>query len=82
MAENTKLTLSINRRIIQKARIISKKRKKSISALFEEYIHSLDTETTDLKKEALWRLKNEPLTLPKNFNFKNARASAYQKKLQ
>lgn len=37
----TKLTLSVDKSVIKKARAISRNQKRSISALFEEYIERL-----------------------------------------
>lgn len=37
----TKLTLSIDKNVIKKARSISRNQKRSVSALFEEYIERL-----------------------------------------
>jgi chorismate mutase len=40
----TKLTLNIDDRIIEKAKIISKKRKQSISSIVEEYLDKITLE--------------------------------------
>lgn len=49
----TKLTLSIDKNVIKKARSISRNQKRSVSALFEEYIERLyEINDTSEKKAA------------------------------
>lgn len=50
----TKLTLSINKNVIKKARAISRIQKRSVSALFEDYIERLyETNDTNDKKPSV-----------------------------
>jgi len=50
----TKLTLSINKNVIKKARAISRIQKRSVSALFEDYIERLyETIDTNDKKPSV-----------------------------
>lgn len=56
----TKLTLNIDDYIIEKAKIISKKRKQSISAIVEEYLNKITLE----KQEKIPKVKE---TFTENF---------------
>ena len=62
----SKLTLSIDSRVIAKARRISKLRKTSISAMVSHYISSLREDGPELDEDALPPLTRHVLELAKN----------------
>lgn len=56
----TKLTLSVNEETVQRARRISKKRGKSISKMFEEYVNSIAEKEADANPlEAILKIMRE-----------------------
>ena len=62
----SKLTLSIDSRVIAKARRISKLRKTSISAMVSHYITSLQEDDTDTPEDTLPPITRRVLELAKN----------------
>ena len=77
----TKLTLSVNEETVQRAKRISKKRGKSVSKIFEEFINSLpekEPEKTFSIREMSNRLKEE-ITVPENVDYREfIRENRYQ----
>jgi hypothetical protein len=80
---NTKLTLSLNKNVINKAKVYAKKRNKSLSQIIENYLKSLSTtEDKNVKEEKLpvtgslsGILKGKP-----EINLRNELASFLEKK--
>ena len=62
----SKLTLSIDSRVIAKARRISKLRKTSISAMVSHYISSLREDGPELDEDALPPITRRVMELTKN----------------
>jgi hypothetical protein len=71
----TKLTLSINEKTVKQAKLISRKKGKSISKMVEEYLNSL-SEKEEQKESVMDRIKKimasqkEKISLPENMNYK------------
>ncbi|MCG7280147.1 DUF6364 family protein [Chryseobacterium taklimakanense] len=71
---NTKLTLTIEQSIIEKAKKYAQKKERSLSDLVESYLKALTTEENITKAEdelspALKSLKGS-FKMPKNFDYK------------
>lgn len=71
---NTKLTLTIEQAIIEKAKKYARKKERSLSDLVESYLKALTTEENITKVEdelspALKSLKGS-FKMPKNFDYK------------
>ncbi|MCW3111045.1 MAG: hypothetical protein JWQ09_5551 [Segetibacter sp.] len=77
----TKLTLSINEETVQRAKRISKKRGKSVSKIFEEFINSFpekEPEKTFSIREISNMLKEE-ISVPENVDYREfIRENRYQ----
>lgn len=77
----TKLTLSVNEETVQRARRISKKRGKSVSKMFEDFINSLPEKEAD-KTSSIREISNmlkEKIDLPENIDYKEfIRENRYQ----
>ncbi len=69
----TKLTLSIKEETVQRAKRISKKRGKSISKMFEEYLDSIVEKETDANPlEAILKITKEhksKVSIPADANY-------------
>ncbi|MCO5238715.1 MAG: DUF6364 family protein [Chitinophagaceae bacterium] len=70
----TKLTLSINERTVQRAKILSRKRGKSISRIVEEYLDSISEKEEQKEnpmteiREVMSKYKGK-ITLPEDDNY-------------
>ena len=80
----TKLTLSINERTVQRAKILSRKRGKSISRIVEEYLDSISEKEEQKEnpmteiREVISKYKGK-ITLPADGNYnKMVRDSKYE----
>ena len=70
---NTKLTLSIEREVVDAAKAYAKDRKKSLSNIVEEYLKALATRKSTNKKDELTKIVRElkgSLKLPKGKIYK------------
>ena len=71
---NTKLTLTIEQSIIEKAKKYARKHERSLSDLIESYLKTLTTEenTTEVEDELSPTLKSlrGSFKIPKNFDYK------------
>lgn len=71
---NTKLTLTIEQSIIEKAKKYARKKERSLSDLIESYLKTLTTEenTTEVEDELSPTLKSlrGSFKIPKNFDYK------------
>jgi hypothetical protein len=76
----TKLTLTVEKTIIERAKSYAKKTGRSLSELIESYLENLTDETTD--SELSPKLKNVigSVTLPEDFDEKKELRSAIEKK--
>lgn len=76
----TKLTLTVEKTIIERAKSYAKKTGRSLSELIESYLENLTDETTD--SELSQKLKNliGSVTLPEDFDEKKELRSAVEKK--
>lgn len=68
----TKLTLSIDPEKIKKIKRISKKRGRSVSKLFEDYIDTIDKDILPEKLD-ITKMKGAFGKAPKNFNWKKVK---------
>ncbi|WP_188749602.1 DUF6364 family protein [Parapedobacter defluvii] len=69
---NTKLTLTIERSVIEKAKKYARKRERSLSDLITNYLKALTNEETPLEDELTPTVKSlrGSFKLPKNFDYK------------
>lgn len=70
----TKLTLSLDDKIIERAKRYSQKKGKSLSKVVEEYFRQLTDEPSDKKKRtSILELKGIGGKVPPDFNYRDAR---------
>lgn len=72
-----KLTLSLNHKIIEKAKFYAKSNSTSLSKLIENYLNSLTSSSSNKDENESTPLVNSLcgiIELPKNFDYKNERA--------
>jgi hypothetical protein len=71
---NTKLTLTIEQSIIEKAKIYARKKERSLSDLIENYLKALTNEDSSTTKEEeltpIVKSLKGTFKLPKNFDYK------------
>ncbi|RQP12597.1 DUF6364 family protein [Parapedobacter defluvii] len=69
---NTKLTLTIERSVIEKAKKYARKRERSLSDLITNYLKALTNEETPVEDELAPTVKSlrGSFKLPKNFDYK------------
>ena len=71
---NTKLTLTIEQSIIEKAKIYARKKERSLSDLIENYLKALTNEDSSTTKEEeltpIVKSLKGTYKLPKNFDYK------------
>jgi hypothetical protein len=69
---NTKLTLTIEQPIIEKAKKYARERERSLSDLIENYLKALTNEDTNLEEKLTSTVKSlkGSFKLPKNFDYK------------
>ena len=75
-----KLTLSINEKTVQKAKLISRRRRKSISRMVEEYLNSIvekEDQKPSLVKKSSGILKGK---VSANLDWKKTKAAYLKKK--
>jgi len=79
---NTKLTLTIERSIIEKAKKYARKRERSLSDLIENYLKALTNEETNTEDENTPTVKSlrGSFKLPKDFDYKKELADRLSKK--
>ena len=83
---NTKLTLSLEKEVIEKAKIYAKGTGRSLSEMVENYFRSLisppENNTTKEEKEALERLKKITgiVKLPDDFDFEKVKEEYHREK--
>jgi hypothetical protein len=79
---NTKLTLTIERSIIDKAKRYARKRDRSLSDLVESYLRALTNEKESDKEELSPELKRlrGSFKLPKDLDYKKEITSSLEKK--
>ena len=77
-----KLTLSLNKRIIERAKRYAKNNNTSLSKMIEAYFDSLtsEDETMDIKITPLVKSLSGVVELPKDFDYKKSRSKHLQKK--
>lgn len=77
----TKLTLTIDKAVIEKAKIYAKGTQRSLSEMVQNYLESLTNQDMDEKKLSpkMQRLAGR-LPLPKDFDDKKALDEYYEKK--
>lgn len=75
----TKLTLSIDEEKVKKIKRISKKRGRSVSKLFEDYIDKVD-ESNKSEKLDIMKIKGAFGKVPKNFDWKKVKMEYLLKK--
>jgi hypothetical protein len=77
----TKLTLSINEKTVQRAKLISRKKGKSISKMVEEYLNSLSEkeEQKESTMDKIHKIVKGKITNP-NVDWKEARYQHLKKK--
>jgi uncharacterized protein DUF6364 len=68
----TKLTLSIDEEKVEKIKRISKKRGRSVSKLFEDYIDQMDKKETSRKLDIM-KIKGAFGKVPKDFDWKKVK---------
>ncbi len=70
----TKLTLTLDKRIIERAKRLSKKRKKSLSRIIEDYLSTLTMEDKNsisaIEITPFVRSLSSKVMIPKDFNIK------------
>ncbi|MFT6783778.1 MAG: ribosome recycling factor [Saprospiraceae bacterium] len=66
---NTKLTLSIEKKVIEKAKHYAKKSKRSLSEIIQSYLEAITTDQNDFSDDELKSIKGA-ITLPDNFDLK------------
>lgn len=72
-----KLTLSLNQKIIEKAKVYAQSNRTSLSKLIENYLNSLTSSSInkdDIESTPLVDSLCGIIELPENFDFKNERA--------
>lgn len=70
---NTKLTLTIEQSIIEKAKLYAKKKERSLSDLIENYLKALTTEENSTKEDELSPIVKSlrgSFKMPENFDYK------------
>lgn len=69
---NTKLTLTIEQEVIDKAKKYAKNRDRSLSDLIESYLKAITTENNSTEDEItpIVKLLKGSFTVPKDFNYK------------
>ncbi|MDD4087192.1 MAG: DUF6364 family protein [Bacteroidales bacterium] len=70
----TKLTLRLNGKVIERAKIYASNQKISLSKLIEAYLDNLTRETTDIDKIPITPLVKDlggVINLPADFDYKN-----------
>ena len=71
---NTKLTLTIEQSIIEKAKIYARKKERSLSDLIENYLKAITNEDSSTTKEEeltpIVKSLKGTFKLPKNFDYK------------
>jgi len=79
---DTKLTLKLNRAVIEKAKIYAKAKNTSVSKLIENYIQSITENSSDDKQEITPVVKSLSgiIKLPKNYDSKKEYADFLTKK--
>ncbi len=72
MLMNTKLTLTIEQEVIDKAKKYAKNRDRSLSDLIESYLKAITTENNSTEDEItpIVKLLKGSFTVPKDFNYK------------
>ena len=79
---NTKLTLTIEQMIIEKAKVYARKKERSLSDLVENYLKSLVSQEEEIEKEytdVVSSLKGS-FQLPKNLDYKKELSDRLSKK--
>ena len=80
---NTKLTLTIEREIIEKAKQFAKKNKRSLSDLVENYLKALVVEDKKEKERELSPIVSSlkgAFKMPENFDYKEELSKQLEKK--
>jgi hypothetical protein len=69
---NTKLTLTIEKSVIEKAKNYARKKERSLSDLIENYLIALTSENTEKEIELTPTVKNlrGSFKMPENFDYK------------
>jgi threonine synthase len=69
---NTKLTLTIEQSIIEKAKKYARKRERSLSEIIENYLKALINEEKDVEEDLTPKVKalKGSFKLPQNFDYK------------
>ncbi|MDR1453624.1 MAG: DUF6364 family protein [Candidatus Margulisbacteria bacterium] len=79
----TKLTLNVEKAVVENARIYAKQKQRSISKLVEEYLASISADTKDeenIKLEPLTKRIAGIISVDKNFNYKEILTEALMEK--
>lgn len=79
---NTKLTLTIERSVIEKAKRYARERERSLSDLIENYLKALtdEMEPDDMDLSPTLKQLRGSFKLPKDFDYKKELADALAKK--
>jgi hypothetical protein len=76
-----KLTLSVDREKVRKAKYFSRKRKRSVSKLFEDFVDELERKDTRTKKRSVVEeLRGAFGSVPKNWDWKKEKMKILEKK--
>jgi hypothetical protein len=78
-----KLTLSLNQRVIEKAKIYAKQHRTSLSRMIEAYFESLTSQQkdmTDVETTPLVESLSGVIQLPEDFDYKEARTKYLNEK--
>ena len=76
----TKLTLTVEKSVIERAKLYSKNSGRSLSELITTYLDSLTKDTPDQKLSPKLKKIVGAVKLPKNFNMETELRSYYEKK--
>lgn len=79
---STKLTLTVEKSVIEKAKLYAKKQDRSLSSLIENYLKSITTEEIADEIEITPTVKSisGSFKLPENFDYKEALTDALTEK--
>ena len=79
---NTKLTLTIEQTIIEKAKKYAKDKERSLSSLIENYLKAITSESNaeDIELTPIVKSLKGSFAIPKNFDYKKELASRLSEK--
>ena len=79
---DTKLTLKLNQKIIEKAKLYASEQKVSLSRLIENYLNSLisDVKKNDLEISPFVKSLSSDVSIPADYDYKKERAEYLDQK--